>query len=181
MALDMFDTAVVQEGYLYELNKGTIEVSEVPNLSHLAQFQEIRNQLVLYQAKNPDSIHSITGSNESKVLLAADQSERHPDVSVYLTAPPDSKDVWGKWIPAIVVEIVSQSSTKRDYEEKPLEYLAFGIDEYWIVDRRKQLLTAMSRWRGQWQTKTYKSANKIVTPLLPGFSLDLKRVFAAAK
>jgi hypothetical protein len=39
----------------------------------------------------------------------------------------------------------------------------------------------MSRWRGQWQSKTYKASQKFITPLLPGFLLDLKRVLAAAK
>jgi hypothetical protein len=38
----------------------------------------------------------------------------------------------------------------------------------------------MSRWRGEWQSKTHKPSQRFTTPLLPDFSLDLKRVFAAA-
>jgi hypothetical protein len=181
MSLADFDNAVAQEGYCYELGKGIIEVSGIPHPSHLAQVQQIRNQLILFQAANPDLVHTIAGSNESKILVAPDQSERHPDISVYLSAPPDTRDVWGKWVPAIVVEVVSKSSIQRDYDDKPGEYLGFGIDEYWIVDSFSQQLTAMTRFRSAWKTKILKPSQKYNPICLPGFTLDLKRVFASGK
>ena len=181
MSLSDFDKAVAQEGYCYELGKGTIEVSGIPNPSHLAQVQQVRNQLIMYQSANPHVIHTVAGSNESKILIATDQSERHPDISVYLSGPPDTRDVWGKWVPAIVVEVVSKSSIDRDYEDKPPEYLAFGIDEYWIVDCFAQQMTALTRFRGQWKPKVVKPTQKYSPLCLPGFTLDLKRVFAAGK
>jgi Uma2 family endonuclease len=178
MTLEQFDSARGQEGYLYELNKGVIEVTDVPHPRHFALLQEVRDQLVAYRLTHPDAVHSVMGSNESKILLATDQSERHPDISVYLSPPPNVEDVWSLWIPAIVVEVVSKSSAKRDYQDKPSEYLSFGIDEYWIVDGSKNQMTALTRWRGQWQEKILKPAQKHATRHLPGFSLDLKRVFA---
>jgi Uma2 family endonuclease len=181
MSLDDFDRASGREGYLYELNKGVIEVTDVPDPTHFAQVQVVRNALVVYQDSSPGRIHSVAGSNESKILLAGDQSERHPDVSVYLSPPPAGPDVWSRWIPAIVVEVVSKRSTKRDYQDKPAEYLSFGIDEYWIVDSSRNQMTAMTRWRGQWKEKILKPTQKYSTPLLPGFSLDLKRVLSAGK
>jgi Uma2 family endonuclease len=181
MSLSDFDKAIPQEGYLYELGKGIIEVSDVPHPSHLAVVREIQKQLVLYDAKNPDMIHTIAGSGECKILIESDQSERHPDVSVYLSAPPKTKDVWSTWIPAIVVEVVSERSGDRDYGDKPPEYLAFGIDEYWIVDAFKQQLAVHTRWRGRWKPSMAKPPQKHSPLCLPGFTLDLKRVFAAAK
>jgi Uma2 family endonuclease len=181
MSLDAFDRAIAQEGYLYELNKGVVEVSGIPQPSHGKQLQALRNQLIMYQEKHPGRIDFIGGGGEAKILLAADQSERHPDLLIYLTPTPDLEDVWSVWIPTIVVEIVSKSSIKRDYEDKPAEYLGFGIDEYWIVDAMKQQMTVLSRWRGQWKEKAVKPSQKYTTPHLPGFSLDLKRVFTAAK
>jgi Uma2 family endonuclease len=181
MLLDDFDRATGREGYLYELNKGVIEVTDVPHPSHFAQLQEVRNSLVAYQLSFPERIHSITGSNESKILLATDQSERHPDVSVYLTPPPDGPDVWSLWIPVIVAEVVSKRSMKRDYEDKPGEYLSFGVDEYWIIDSFKNQMVALTRWRGQWKEKIVKATQKYSTRHLPGFSLELKRVLSAGK
>ena len=42
MTLDEFDDAIVKEGYIYELGKGVIEVSNVPGLRHGRQVAEIR-------------------------------------------------------------------------------------------------------------------------------------------
>lgn len=181
MSLDDFDRAIGREGYVYELNKGVIEVSDVPHPKHLAQLQELRNQLIVYQVANPDAVHTIAGSNEAKLLIGPAQSERHPDISVYLTPPPDLTDVWSLWVPAVVVEVVSPSSAKRDYDEKPAEYLGFGVAEYWIVDAARQQMTALVRWRAQWKEHVLKPGKKYSTRYLPGFALDLKRVFAAAK
>lgn len=181
MSLDRFDRAHGREGHNYELSKGVIEVTDVPHPRHLAQVQETRDQLVEYRLKHPDLIHSIAGSNDSKILIASDQSERHPDLSVYLSAPPDVVDVWSIWVPEIVIEVVSKSSAKRDYDDKPAEYFTFGVDEYWIIDSARQQMTAMLRWRGQWKEKVVKPTQKYTTRHLPGFSLDLKRIIAAAK
>ncbi|MGA2583414.1 MAG: Uma2 family endonuclease [Tepidisphaeraceae bacterium] len=181
MSLDDFDRAISRDGQIFELNKGVIEMTDVPHHRHFAQLQAARNQLVIYQDANPETIHSITGGMESKILVAATQSERHPDLSVYLSPPPDVEDVWSLWVPAIVIEIVSPSSANRDYHEKPDDYLEFGISEYWIIDAQKQQMTAMIRWRGLWKPKIAKANQKYTTRQLPGFSLNLSKVFAAAK
>ena len=101
------------------------------------------------------------------------QTEPLPD-----PPPDDADDIWSEWVPAIAVEVVSDRSGKRDYEDKPAEYLAFGVQEYWIVDGTRKQFTVMSRFRGQWRTKVYKPSQKYTTRHLPGFSLDLKRVLA---
>jgi Uma2 family endonuclease len=115
------------------------------------------------------------------MLIGADQTERHPDISVYLSPMPEGDDIWSIWVPAIAIEIVSESSAKRDYDEKPDEYLAFGVMEYWIVDGFKNQLTVLSRYRGTWREKIVKPSQKYTTRYLPGFSLDLKRVLSAGK
>jgi Uma2 family endonuclease len=181
MSLDVFDHAIAKEGFRYELGNGVIEVSEIEPIEHGRQVEALLEQLTAYQQRHGGVIDYLSGSSDAKLLIAAHESERHPDVMVYLSDPPDVADLWSIWIPKLVVEIVSQRSSKRDYEVKPGEYLELGIFEYWIVDSIKSQLTALVRWRGQWKTRVLKPTQKISTPLLPGFTLDLKRVFAAAK
>ena len=48
MSLQEFDKAEVQEGYLYELGRGVIVVSDVPAPRHLAMVNAIRRQLMAY-------------------------------------------------------------------------------------------------------------------------------------
>jgi Uma2 family endonuclease len=180
MSLDVFDRAIAEEGYTYELSKGVVEVSGIPKPKHGLQVQAIRNQLAHYQDTHAGVIHYLAGGSDAKMLIGSQQSERHADVSAYLTPPPvEGDEAWSLWVPGIVIEVVSESSRKRDYEEKPGEYLEFGVDEYWIVDGVKQRFTVLSRWRGQWKKRMVKQ--KYRTPLLPGFALDLKKVLAAGK
>jgi Uma2 family endonuclease len=176
MSLADFDDAIGREGYTYELNKGVIEVTNIPHRRHLAQVLSIRNQLIGHQLSHPEIIHAVTGSHDSKVLIEPEQSERHPDIAVYLSPMPDVDDIWSIWVPTIAVEVVSDSSAKRDYEEKPAEYLAFGIQEYWIVDRFKDQMTVLSRYRGKWREQVLGRAENYSTPYLPEFVLDLKLI-----
>lgn len=181
MSLDVFSEAVVQEGHLYELANGVIEVSQVPNPQHARIIAEIRQQLSVFREANPDTIELIAGGMDSKLLIGPSESERHPDVCIYLSPQPEVEDVWSLWIPEIVIEVVSESSAKRDYEEKPQEYLELGVKENWIIDKKKNQMLSLVRWRGQWKKSVVKPSQKFSTELLPGFKLDLKRVFAAAK
>jgi len=180
MSLADFDHAEVVEGHLYELSRGVITVSDVPGKKHFAQFDMIVQQFYVYKAGHPATVRRIGPGSDCKILAEGFESERHPDVSVYKTEPPDSADLWSVWVPEIVIEIVSPSSEKRDYEEKPPEYLAFGVAEYWIFDEPKQQVTVMRRMGGRWRTAVLAGTDTIKTPLLPGFELNISQVFAAA-
>jgi Uma2 family endonuclease len=180
MSLTDFDHAVVQNGYRYELGKGVIQVSEVPGPEHLAQVEELREQLYAYKRSHRGVIYAIASANDAKLLVPSFESERHPDLSIYFSPPPE-ENVWSLWIPKLVIEVVSKRSAPRDYEEKPEEYLDFGISEYWIVDSIEGQITANVRWRGRWKPQIIKPPSKYSTPLLPDFSLNIKRIFAVAK
>ena len=130
MSLAEFDHAEGQEGHLYELNRGVVVVSDVPSRPHAAQVDEVRQQLAAYRVQHPEQIHFLAGGAESKILLRQEESERHPDVSVYKRPPDSDDDLWATWIPEIVVEIISPGSGQRDYVEKREEYLLYGVREY---------------------------------------------------
>jgi Uma2 family endonuclease len=181
MTLADFDEAIGEEGYIYELNKGVVEVSTIPHPRHFLQMSAVRDQLIAYKESNPGRISAIVGGGDTKVLIESEQSERHPDIAVYTSPMPDADEIGSIWVPTIAVEIVSERSAKRDYEEKPGEYLAFGIDEYWIVDASKNQMLVMTRYRGEWKERIVKPSQKCTSWHLPGFSLDLKRVLAAGK
>lgn len=119
--------------------------------------------------------------SDAKLLIGSTESERHPDWLVYLSPPPQVEDPWSIWVPEIVVEVVTPTSARRDYDEKPDEYLEFGLKEYWIVDPKKRQILVRSRWRGQWRSRVVAETQRYATDLLPGFKLDLKAVFAAGR
>jgi Uma2 family endonuclease len=181
MSLEDFDKAEGQEGHLYELSRGVILVSDVPGPEHFAQVNAIRRQLVAYDLTHPGRIYGIAGGGECKILLAQLDSERHPDLAIYKTSPPEDRDeLWSTWIPEIVVEVVSPSSRDRDYVEKREEYFAFGVMEYWIFDAERGELLVLRRVGGRWVERTVRPPDEYRTRLLPGFALATGPVFQAA-
>lgn len=182
MSLRAFEFAKTEEGFVYELARGYIVVSEVANYLHAMQIVAIMRALWSYDAANPGVIHAILGGADCKLLVFDWESERHPDISVYLTKPrgPKNRNLWRRWIPELAVEVVSESSRDRDYVEKRDEYWSLGAKEYWIVDAKLRQVLALRRGRSQWIERPLGPDDTLETKLLPGFRLPCREIFAAA-
>lgn len=102
-----------------------------------------------------------------------------------MLAEHDSRRSNSYWSGAdLVIEVVSKDpeSRARDVEEKPAEYAAAGIAEYWIVDPRDRQVTVLRLESGRYEEHGVFHAGDRATPhLLGGFSLDVAEVFAAAE
>ena len=181
MNLDEFYLAEALEGRLYELSRGVVSGVDVPGPRHLAQVIAIRRQFAAYDLAHPGRIYGVAGGSDCKIPIAGVESERHPDLAVYKTPPPQEQDVWATYIPEIVIEVISPESEHRDYVEKREEYLLFGVREYWVVDAAKQEVLVLRRSRGQWVERRLRPPEVYRTRLLPGFQFDCGRVFQAAQ
>lgn len=181
MSLAEFDTAEGKPGYLYELSRGTITVTNVPDWPHQFQVHAAHQQFSAHLLRHPEQIALISEGSGCKVLLSTLQSERHPDLSIYTDFPPAGAQVWATWIAAIVLEIVSKGSEQRDYVEKREEYLQFGVREYWILDAAKGEMLVLRRQGGAWTEHVLRPPQLYRTPLLPGLKFSCGRVFKAAK
>jgi Uma2 family endonuclease len=185
MSLKDFEFVETEEGYHYELSRGYISVADIIRYRHSMTIAELRNQLTAYQMANPGSFFTVLGSGDCKLLIREWESERHPDLSVYLTKPKGpnaSKDnkVWRRWVPELVIEVVSERSTDRDYIDKREEYYGLGIKEYWIVDARREQVVVLRRGKSDWIEKRIGPDGVVTTKLLPGFELPFKAIMDAA-
>jgi hypothetical protein len=182
MRLAEFEHAKVQEGYLYELSRGIFSVSDIPNRRHGLQLIAIRRQLAIYDVLHPGRMAAIMGGADCKLLIGGLESERHPDVSIYLTDMPpiDNASLWRHRLPEIVIDIASPSSRRRDHEEEPDEYLRLGVKEYWIIDGREKVLVVMRRVRNRWVEGRVEPPAIYRTRLLPGLAFSIGDVFRAA-
>src|SRR5436853_6281992 len=66
MSLEEFDLAEVQPGYLYELSRGVITVTDVPGTLHFALLTAVRRQLAAYDLAHPGAIYGIGGGPSAK-------------------------------------------------------------------------------------------------------------------
>lgn len=84
--------------------------------------------------------------------------------------------------PALVVEVLSPSTRKRDLGVKRQLYDRGGVREYWVVDPKGRDLTVYRRMPdGTFPRVAQLSAGDeatLTTPLLPGFTLSPAKLFA---
>jgi Uma2 family endonuclease len=181
MNLDEFDHAEVQPGYVYELGRGVIVVSDVPNLYHFAQVNASRRQFAAYDLAYPGRIHAIASGSDCKLLVSAFGSERHPDIAIYKSPPQRVENPWASWIPDILLEIVSAESRYRDYFEKRDEYWDFGVREYWIIEAAIREMRVLKRGDDDWIDHVIRPPKLYKTRILPNFAFDCVAVFEAAE
>jgi Uma2 family endonuclease len=180
MSLSAFNQAEAEEGHLYELGRGVVVVVDVPDARHFAQVDCLHLQLAAYRLAHPGQVHRVGGGSDCKILLSDLESERHPDLAAYKTPPPEGEDLWARWVPEVVVEVVSPSSVQRDYEEKPSEYLLFGVREYWILDADRREMLVLRRRGRRWVRRVVRPPQTYQTALLPGLGFSCEAVFDAA-
>src|SRR5438874_1270335 len=69
MSLKAFEFAQVEDGYVYELQRGYVIVSEVANYLHAMQIVALMEPLWLYRAANPGVIHAILANMDCKLVI----------------------------------------------------------------------------------------------------------------
>jgi Uma2 family endonuclease len=172
MAFDDFIEAEFEGGYLYELARGVIDVTEVPGHNHGRTVRRLARMFIFYDEAHPGVIDYGAGGGECRIRVSTLHSDRHPDQAIYLQPPPDvPKRVWQRWVPAIVVEIVSVGGEDRDFKEKAEEYLTFGVQEYWILDPTDRTLHVHRRANDAWVITVLADTAIYQTPLLPGLEV----------
>jgi Uma2 family endonuclease len=175
MTLEEFREAEEEDGYRYELARGVLEVSEVPNDPHGIVVANLYDGISRYRRDNPGVILRYGGGNEFRFWLPRMISARHPDLGVVLRGAP--KDWRGRRLPALAAEVVSRGSVKRDYEVKREEYLAYGLLEYWIVDPLKRIVTVLTRHGDIWDEAVFRDEQVIVSLVLPGLTTTVAELW----
>lgn len=80
--------------------------------------------------------------------------------------------------PDLVVEILSPSTTIRDWRIKLDLYAQHGVREYWVVDPDGQRVWVMAGGEGNLsEVGNYGRGGTLASPLLTGFSASLDQVF----
>ena len=121
----------------------------------------------------PASSSASAARGEFRLWLPGMVSGRNPDVAVVLQGAP--KDIRGRRVPALAVEVVSAGGEARDYETKREEYLAYGLLEYWIVDPQARKVTVLVRDGDAWVERVFQGDQPIASLVLPGFAAPRRR------
>jgi Uma2 family endonuclease len=173
MSLEEFREAEVEDGYRYELARGMLEVSEVPNDPHGHVVCNLYRAVARYELENPHIVSRFGGGSEFRLWIPALISGRNPDVAVALRNTP--RDERGRRPPSLAFEVVSEGSEarERDFVTKRVEYLAYGLSEYWIVDPERKCVTVLIRDGDAWVEQVYRDDQQARSLVLPGFAVSV--------
>lgn len=81
--------------------------------------------------------------------------------------------------PDLIIEILSKGNNKKELQNKYEVYEKSGVKEYWIVAPEGQFMQVNTLVNGKYQpSKLLTLGDEIITPILPGFILNLDDVFA---
>jgi Uma2 family endonuclease len=89
--------------------------------------------------------------------------------------------------PRLVVEMVSPGEPgtenhDRDYIEKPKEYAARGIPEYWLVDPARQMVIVLFLDGQDYrEVRRFKGSDRVVSPTFPGLPLTAEAILRAGQ
>ena len=166
------------DGMRHEIIDGVHFVTPAPSLQHQRVSMRLAAALAHYLEIHPvgevlaapvDTVFTQWDVVEPDLVFVAD------DQRGILTEP----NIQGA--PALVMEILSPGTKKRDLGVKQDLFDRGGVREYWIVDPKATAVT-IHRRGGDGRLAKVQSlpddANAITTPRLPGFSLSLEKLFS---
>lgn len=175
-----FLDAEEQPGYRYELARGILEVTRIPSDWHGFIVTALYRAFALYELAHPGVIQRWGGSGEFRIWMPELPTGRHPDAALVLHDA--ERDAQGRRKPSVVFEVVSEGAEarERDYQAKRVEYLAYGVLEYWLIDRFDRRVTVLTRQGEGWDERVFTGEEPAVGRVLGGFAVRLGELWAAA-
>ncbi|MUG94073.1 Uma2 family endonuclease [Scytonema sp. UIC 10036] len=166
------------DGKRYEVIDGELFVSRAPHWKHQEVCVKIGTQLEIWSTQTglgkvafaPGIIFTDADNVIPDVVWASHQRLTELlDEAGHLTGAPE-----------LVIEVLSpgEKQEKRDRELKLKLYSIQGVHEYWIFDRERQKVEIYRRENAilKLAATLYKDDN-LTSPLLPGFSCAVERLF----
>ncbi len=160
---------------LIEFADGKIEVLTMPTPKH--QSLVFYLQLMLWTLVQKQKLGKVLAAPLSVELWA--NKFREPDV-IYVSQEKLANQPEGYWRNVdLVMEVVSPDNPNRDYKTKRKEYERAKIQEYWIVDPQKNLITVHTLHANGYQLHgEFRPGEQASSLLLKDFTLDVTELFS---
>lgn len=182
MATQRSGTLVTYEDYRdmpederYEIIDGELIMAAAPSVVHQLIQDNIGRRLSLFVNDNElgrvlwsatDVLLSAINVVQPDLLFVSNARSRIMTYNVINGAPD------------LVVEILSPSTAQYDKARKRELYARFRVPEYWQADSDTQEVTVLTLAGDDYDVAgVYKMGDTLVSPVLPGFTLDVDDIF----
>ena len=88
--------------------------------------------------------------------------------------------------PLLVVEVVSfgnpgSENYDRDYVEKPKEYAARGIPEFWQIDPGRAVVIVLTLKNGAYEAREFRGEDQVISVAFPDLQLTADQILRAGR
>jgi Uma2 family endonuclease len=164
----------------YQIIYGEAFMMAAPSLAHQAILMELSLQFGNWLRGKPCRVFA--APLDVRLFPEEDNSDDtvvQPDLLVVCDRTKFTKgSVNGS--PDLAVEIVSPSTSKKEHFLKFGAYLDAGVREYWVIYPEQKIVQVHVNKNDHFECLDYKEDAVIQSAVLPGFSIELKTLWAAA-
>ncbi len=154
------------EGTPVELCDGMLVKQPSPRYGH----QRIQGRILMKLQKLLGPARAVAGPVD---VLVDELNVFVPDIVVLDDVPDDEAQYVG--VPAVVFEVLSPSTKKRDRDYKARRLLGLGVKEVWLVDRHECTIEVASLRDG---SRTHRTDERARSDAIDGFELVPDDLFA---
>ncbi len=169
------DYAKTPDDERYELIDGVLLMVPAPNIAHQESHASLGSQMWSFVRQcdlgrvflaPTDVVLTDTDTVQPDVLFISKERE-HIIAEANIQGAPD-----------LIVEILSPSTSSRDWREKRDLYAHHGVNEYWVADTANRVVFQMLLKDGILEIiNTYAGGDTITSPTLKGFEISVNDIF----
>ena len=171
------DYANTPDDERYELINGELLLVPAPNIAH--QSSQVSLGFRVYSFVGQHNLGRVFLAPTDVVLSNTETEVVQPDVLFISNERRHiitEANIQGA--PDLVVEILSPSTAKRDWQAKRDLYAKHGVKEYWLADPATKIVWVMLPQNGALEiVETYASGDTLASPTLEGFRVAVDDVF----
>lgn len=171
------DYAKTPEDERWELIDGELIMAAAPNIPHQS-IQSTAGWYVQTFVRDGD-LGRVFFSPTDVVLSEHDTIQ--PDL-IFVSKERESIITYAniQGAPDLVVEILSPSTTRRDWRDKMDLYARYEVSEYWVISPESRTVWVFLLVDGVFEESgRYGEDDMLTSPTLEGFALDLSEIFGA--
>jgi Uma2 family endonuclease len=171
------DYMTAPEDRRYQLLDGEMIVAPSPTTRHQTICIKLATELFQFVSQNDlgqvfSAPYDVVLSNHDVAqpdILFVSNRRSHIVTAANIQGAPD-----------LIVEVLSPGTQQYDRGYKRTLYARHGVREYWLVDPDAETVEVLVEGgdAGLTPAAAYGRADTLVSPLLPGLSLNLSRVFS---
>jgi Uma2 family endonuclease len=166
---------------MVELIRGKVfKMTPAPKAIHQKISSELHGNIWAYLKDKPCSVYAapfdvvLPLSNEKKENAT---TVVQPDICI-ICDQSKINEAGCLGAPDLIIEILSKSTSKKDFTDKYSIYEEVGVKEYWIVMPNERFVEVFHLQNGKFQRiETYTETDKIASIIFPDLQIDLIEVF----